>query len=343
MTPRDALQSLAKRGPEPMYLFLGPDLYRRNEVRRALSEAVSGEVTRVSMEETTVAAVLDDASALSLFATSRLIWCASAEAALPRRVTAAKDDDDGPAGLLQAYSRNPTPGTVVVFDCSRYGYDGDDKAKLDRVRKYFSAVPAVVEFEPFDVVEAVKLGRELASAHRLKLADDQLALLVEATGADASRIGVEIEKLALYTAGRAVTMDDLIALVPNARQSNIFALVAALASGDRARSLDVLDVLVREGEYLPLVLTFLGTQFRLAMAASEAKATQAGQIQALFAKTGVPMWRSRAEQLAETLRIFPAAKLRKAILATYAADRALRDTRPDDRVMMERLVWELTA
>ena len=50
------------------------------------------------------------------------------------------------------------------------------------------------------------------------------------------------------------------ALVPDARATNIFALVNAMGRRDRARSLEILDTLTREGEYLPLALAFLSAQ-----------------------------------------------------------------------------------
>ena len=31
---------------------------------------------------------------------------------------------------------------VVVLDVSRYDLEGEDKAKLDRVRKFYAAIPA---------------------------------------------------------------------------------------------------------------------------------------------------------------------------------------------------------
>ena len=51
-------------------------------------------------------------------------------------------------------------------------------------------------------------------------------------------------------------------------------LVAALGRRDRKRSLEILDTLVRDGEYLPLALAFLATQFRFALAAECALETQ---------------------------------------------------------------------
>jgi DNA polymerase-3 subunit delta len=125
--------------------------------------------------------------------------------------------------------------------------------------------------------------------------------------------------------------------------STIFALVNALGRNDRGASLESLDVLVREGEYLPLALSFLATQFRLAFVAKEARLSGASQVQAFFTKQGTPMWRSRAEQVAQTAAAFSLEKLRTAAVKIYETDKALRDARPDDRTVMERFVFEITG
>lgn len=350
MHATELLRSLTRTAPAPVYLFLGPDAFRRREARASLTKTVVGDgdpdsaITRLDLEETSVSAVIDDASSLSLFAPSRLIWVNSAEAALPRRITAkSQEDAEGPAALLAAYLRNPTPGTVVVFDCSRYAFDGEDKDKLDRVRKFYSAIRDIVEFPHPTPDEASRFAESHASDCGLKLSRKQASLLVEALGPDLTRLDSEIRKLAAYASGRALDDSELFALVPDGRTSNVFALVNALARKDRRGALDIVESLVREGEYLPLVLTFLGTQFRLAIAAAEAHATRAGDIQAHFSKLGVPMWRSRAEQLAETIQVFPAKRLREALRLTHQADLALRDTRPDDRTVMENFLLRLTA
>ncbi len=100
---------------------------------------------------------------------------------------------------------------------------------------------------------------------------------------------------------------------------------------------------MREGEYLPLALTFLATQFRLAMVAHEAGLRNVQQIQGYFTKQGIRMWRDRAEQVQQTVAAFPGEKLGRAIESVSWADKALRDTRPDDRVVMEELVFSLTS
>jgi DNA polymerase-3 subunit delta len=123
----------------------------------------------------------------------------------------------------------------------------------------------------------------------------------------------------------------------------VFALVAALGRGDRKRSLDSLDALLREGEYLPLALTFLATQFRLALVAQEANLRTANQVQSYFNGQGIRMWRDRADQVCQTVGAFSKEKLHSCIEKVFWADKALRDARPDDRVVMEELVLALTS
>jgi DNA polymerase-3 subunit delta len=357
MTPDQFLLSLQKAAPAAVYLFLGPEPYQRERCRQALLEAVLGSapedresgLTRVDLSEVPLAAALDDARALSLFASRRVIWIGSAEAILPRgRVAAAAESDEGgeagDAGQLAAYLREPTPGTVVVLESSRYGFDGEDKAKIERVQKHFAAIPAQVEFRPFSPEAVRSLAQALAKKTGLQLGLAELAMLLDATGGDASRIAVEIEKLYLFTGGtRKVTADDIAALVPDAQATTIFALVAALGRSDRTRALEILDTLAREGEYMPLALTFLATQFRTALVAREAGLRNASQIQAHFNKLGARMWPERARQIEQTVGAFSKTKLERAVGKLFEADRALRDARPDDRIVMEELILTLTA
>jgi DNA polymerase-3 subunit delta len=259
---------------------------------------------------------------------------------LPRG-NAAPDEKD--AAALAAYIANPAPDTTVVFDAQRFSFENEDKAKLDRLLKFYAPVPNVVEFKPYTPEEARKLAADLAAKSGLKIAPALLETLVETLGADASRIATEIDKLAAFTGGKAeVTEADVRALAPDARSTTIFALVAALGRGDRAASLDLLQTLVRDGEYLPLALTFLGAQFRFALTAKEEGLRTPQQIQGHFSKLGVPMWSSRAQQVAQTLGAFSKSSLESALVKIYEADKAFRDRSPDDRLVMERLVLALT-
>lgn len=355
MSPDQLLTQLKKQGPAAAYLFYGPETYGRDRCRRALTDAVlppderMDGVTRVDLDEITLAEVLDDARSLSLFARARLIWVANADSVLPKgRAAAAASDDDGEgkvtaADSLASYLKNPTPGTVMVFDASRVAFDRDGKSKLDRFLKFFAPVTNQVEFRPFDHTESMKLARELSKQAGLELGATELELLVESLDGEASRIAVEIEKLSLFRKpGKPITTADLMLLIPDVRASNIFALVESLGRKDRIGSLEILENLVREGEYLPLALSFLEAQFRFALMAKEAGLKDAYQIQNHFSRGGPPMFRARAEQVAQTASKFTARQLARAIKATFETDFGLRDARPDDRIVMEKLILTLT-
>ena len=348
MTPAQFVARVKRNEIPPVCLFLGQEGYNRRLCREALIGALQLTSEQYDASETALAAIVDDARALSLFASERLIFVIGAEAAMPRSSRAAVVDDDdegsgaaGDAGVLEAYVKSPTPGVTLVFEATRWDFEGEDKAKSDRARKFYGAIPELVEFRRFSPAEARGELDSIARAAKVRLDPAAAEMLVDALGADVGRIAVEIEKLALY--GKPVTVDDLPLLVPDARQSTVFALVNALGRKDRARSLETLDALVREGEYLPLALTFLATQFRMALVAKEANLRGAQQVQSHFQRVGVQMWGSRAEQVSQTAVKFSKEQLERGVKLIFEADRDLRSARPDDRTVVENFVVKLCA
>jgi DNA polymerase III subunit delta len=188
------------------------------------------------------------------------------------------------------------------------------------------------------------LAHEILEKHKLNMETRDLGILLDAVGADAMRLANEVEKLSIFAGpGGKVTGEDVRALVVNASESTIFGLVNALGRRDRAAALASLDLLVRDGEYLPLALTFLGTEFRLALVVHDLHFKNFQQVLNHFSRQGVRMWRHRAEQLVHTASVFGADELRRGIKLIYEADKGLRDTRPDDRTVMEKLVVDLTG
>jgi DNA polymerase III delta subunit len=81
----------------------------------------------------------------------------------------------------------------------------------------------------------------------------------------------------------------------------------------------------------------------MALVAREAGLRSASQIQAHFNKLGARMWPERARQIEQTVEVFSKRKLERAVVKLFEADRALRDARPDDRIVMEEMILALTA
>lgn len=355
MSPDQFVGKLKQNGAAPACLFLGPEVFNRDRCRRALIDAVLSPeereegISRFDLQEVPLRDVVDDARAMSLFASRRLLIVSNAEAILPRGKAAASEEEEGEGGAgsadaLVEYLRDPTPGVFILVEAVRFDFEGDDKKKLERVQKFFSAIHEVVELRRLSLDDARRRAQTLASEAKLNIPGPTLEMLVESMGGDVARIAVELEKLQLLTGGRrSVTDDDILTMVPDARASTIFALVNAMGRRDRRRSLEILDTLTRDGEYLPLALSFLSGQMRMALAAQEAGLRSAGQIQGYFSRAGVQVWGSRAEQIQQTVSRFSPDQLRRSLTLIFEADRGLRDTRPDDRVILERLILQLTA
>lgn len=352
MTPEQFLRELERKAPPPVLLFAGPEDCLRKRCRQALLEKCLTEeereqgFVRHDLDEITLGEVLDDARSFSLFAPRRLIWVSEAEAAVPRGRGSEEDEGaarSGGAEILAQYAKDPPPGVTLVFDARRWDFEGEDKPRMERLLKFYA--PAVaVEFRRLDARQAQELALALAARRGLKLGRREAELLAAVTAADGMRIETEIEKLALYCGpARAVTASDIAALVPDAEESTVFELVDALAHRDRRRALDLLDLLIRAGEYLPLALLFLEGVFRLALAAREQKLRSSQDVQAYFQRLGMPMWRARAEQIHTAATRFTAAQLAAGIEAILEADSGMKSARPDDRLVMERFILRLTS
>src|SRR5258708_2431475 len=116
MTPAQ-FHSRLKKGAPAAVLLLGQEAYERRRIKEAMLAAVPPEaVTQHDLSEVTLAGVIDDARALSLFASERLIWVTNAELVLPRGKAAAAEEEDegggtgsGDAAPLAAYLADPTP------------------------------------------------------------------------------------------------------------------------------------------------------------------------------------------------------------------------------------------
>jgi len=353
MTPAQFLARIKRNEIAPAYMFLGAEAYQGRRCREALLDQVLGPegrengLTKYDLSESSLAQVVDEARSLSLFTAQRVIQVSNAEAALPRGKSEEEDEaGDAASGAVElaAFLKDPSPGVVLLFEATRFEFEGDEKKKIERVRKFYSAVTETVELHRLSLDEAGGEARVLARAAGTTMDPAALDLLVEALGGDITRIAVEIEKLSLFSpGGRSISVDDIAALVPDARSTTVFALVNALGRRDRARALGLLDTLCREGEYLPLALAFLSTQFRLALVSKETGLRSPQQIQGHFSRAGIPMWSSRAEQIYQTVSKFSKEQLERCLKLIFSADRDLRSARPDDRIVMERFVLDLTS
>ena len=230
-----------------------------------------------------------------------------------------------------------------MFEASRYDFEGEDRAKIERVQKFYSAIPEVVELRPYRSSPPAASRRISQRRPACKLDSTEIGLLVESLAADAGRIANEIEKLSLYTGGkRKVTAGRYSAAGSErsglhyfragwsfrTRRSKAIALQPGHAAARRRVPAPGLD--------LPLYAVPAGygrARIRAQNLAADPGTFHTGRYSHLARS-------SRAG--AADHRCFPKRETGVRHPEGFWADEALRDTRPDDRMVMEELVLSLT-
>ncbi|MBI2908696.1 MAG: DNA polymerase III subunit delta [Chloroflexi bacterium] len=94
-------------------------------------------------------------------------------------------------------------------------------------------------------------------------------LLGDLAGGDLWALSNEIDKLALYSAGRTIEDGDVRSLVSNAQQANVFAMVDAVVARRPSAAISHLHRLMDQGAAPPYILSMITRQYRMLAQAKE--------------------------------------------------------------------------
>lgn len=247
---------MSRDGNHCVYVLHGTDAYlqaehRREIVSRAVGDADPQLCVSTFDDTAELADVLDELRTPSLLG--------------PRRVAIIQDADAFVTRYrrqLEEYCESPSTSATLVLIVSRW----------DRNWRLAKAVARIGEVRDCGPPSARDLPGWIRSGFARRGVDahpQAVDLLAEWVGADLAALDSEIEKLSLYAAGRAVTAEDVAALVAASGTAGDFALTNALTAGDVPGALDALSsAVVRRGDELR-VLGMLGWHLRRALQGAE--------------------------------------------------------------------------
>ncbi len=314
------LKSAAKGQFDPVYLLAGTELFFRDKFRQALVKfflgGPDGEVAEHDLLETPVRDALDDAANLSLFAPRRVVWLRNADAILPKREGQTSSRHSPEA--VSAYLARPNEQTVVVFEARL-----DEKEKIARMEK---ALPGAVkiELERPAVEDSARYLAEEARRGGYEMDTRTAAELVESTGGDLARACKELEKLMAYAGDRqTVTTEDVREMVTAEPAFIIWELGDSIGRRDRRAALERLEAMLRDGRSAMPILGLIASHMR----------------RLLRAKAGSRQWfpdEVRRQAQKTSLPI-----LLRALDRLHQADLELRSSPPDERLVLERLIFDL--
>ncbi|MEQ8274181.1 MAG: DNA polymerase III subunit delta [Deltaproteobacteria bacterium] len=328
----DPYQVLADQGPQPVYVLDGEERVLVDEFVAAVRDAAvppharDFNVDQFSGRDASIARVIDAAQTFPAFAQRRLVICQHAD----------KLDFDKNLDAFLAYLKDPSPTTTVLFVADKF--DGRGKAY-----KAAAKAKVTVRFSSPNAREMPDVVR--ARARKMKIDVDARAVraIVDAVGTDVGAASQALEVLSLYVGepARKITADDVAAVVAVTKEENIFKLVDAIGTGNRAAVLEGLHGILGVARDHPLrLLALVARHYRnltKARAALDAGVSR-GEIQAMV---GVPPF--VMDNLLSQARRHDLKTLARGLAAVTATDRDLKGGALDNTRAMERLVFRLMA
>jgi DNA polymerase-3 subunit delta len=221
---------------EPLYLICGSDTPKVRRavarLRRRVHDETASDLNIFVYDGRAVRAgvVLDEAQTPTFALGTRLLLVLEAD-----RWPAADRD------RLADYLADPAPDTCVALV-------GETFKKTERLSKLAEKRKAVLRYELPRRFELPDWARERAQARRLRLGRAEAQHLVDRVGSDPDTIESEIEKLAVYSPGGQVGVDDIDEVCVQSLEASIFQLMDAVGRRDARSAFRSLEILYSRGE-----------------------------------------------------------------------------------------------
>jgi len=350
------VSELESRKLRPAYVFVGDEAFFRKRFRDAILEhLVPADLRDFSLfefdlAENDLAEVLDRARTPSLMAPFQVFFVRGVKNLFGR------GSNEEKLAAIEAYCKSPNPDALIVFVADHISIPADvrrmemqDKERYQRIRETMGQYCGIVELARVEEGEAVRWISEYCASRSVpvKMDPDGARELVDALGGDMMMISNELEKLMLYVGARnRITLGDVETMVLAAKQRSLYELTDAISSRDRVRALEVLDAILLSGDGEEAAIGhiyMLAKTFRQMLVILERNVRDQRMLwAALWQGFRVPPF--AADDIIKQARRYKSRRdLTRAIRLVAKADLALRSNPVSKRMVLERLVMDLTT
>ena len=350
------VSEVESRKLRPAYVFVGDEAFFRKRFRDAIVEHLVPADVRdfglfeFDLAENDLAEVLDRAQTPSLMAPFQVFFVRGVKNLFGR------GSNEEKLAAIEAYCKNPNPDALVVFVADHISIPSDvrrmemqDKERYQRIRETMGSYCGIVELARVEEGEAVRWISEYCASRGVpvKMDPDGARELVDALGGDMMMISNELEKLMLYVGARnRITLGDVETMVLAAKQRSLYELTDAISSRDRVHAMEVLDAMLSSGDGEEAAIGhiyMLAKTFRQMLVILERNVRDQRMLwAALWQGFRVPPF--AADDIIKQARRYKSRRdLTRAIRLVAKADLALRSNPVSKRIVLERLVMDLTT
>src|SRR6202142_2436789 len=347
---------LSSRKLKPAYVLVGDEAFFRKRCRDAILEHLVAPDSRdfglfeFDLAETSVNEILDRARTPSLMAPFQVFFVRGVKNLFGR------GSNEDKLAAIEDYCKNPNPDALIVFVADHISIPADvrrmemqDKERYQRIRETMGPYCGIVELARVEEGDAVRWIAEFCATRAIpvKIDPDGARELVDALGGDMMMISNELEKLMLYVGAKnRITLGDVETMVLSAKQRSLYELTDAISAKDRVRALEVLDAILSSGggeEAAIGHIYMLARTFRQMLVILERNVRDQRMLwAALWQGFRVPPFRSE-DIIRQARRYKSKRELTRAIRLVAKADLALRSNPVSKRMVLERLVMDLTT
>lgn len=338
----------------PAYVFVGDEGFFSRRFREAILEhLVPADLRDFSLfefdlAETDLTEVLDRVQTPSLMAPFQVFFVRGV------RTLFGRGSNEEKLAAIEEYCKNPNPAALLVFVADHISIPADvrrmdmtDKDRYQRIRETMGQFCGIVELARVEENEAAHWVTEYCGHREVKIDTDGARELVDSLGRDMMMISNEVEKLILYVGEKKrITLGDVETMVLAAKQRSVYELTDAISAKDRVRALEVLDAILSTGDGEEAAIGhvyMLAKTFRQMLVILERNVRdQRALWAALWQGFRVPPF--AAEDIIRQARRYKSKReLTGAIRLVAKADLALRSNPASKRLVLEKLVLDLTA
>lgn len=256
-----------------------------------------------------------------------------------QRVCVLRDADEMSAAELGAvadYAADPEPSTLFVIEAVKLN-------ATTRAVKALLAAPKVwaVDFAQLAPGDAARWLGQQARSRKLDLDHDAAGYLIEAIGTSLQQLDFALERVELYAGEQrrgAITLDDVMQVVPDSRGRTVFELIEHVAARRLDLAVGAFHRLASQGESAVGAVVILSNQFRRLLRVQIAL-REGVSPRDLAGVLGVPGF--LATKYEAQARRFHERELKAALKHALIADRALKSSRLRDDLLVERMLMAI--
>ncbi len=322
----DQIEKQAAQGLAPIYLISGDETLLVQEC----ADTVRSVCRQHGFSERQVFHVdnsfdwqtlLDEASAMSLFADKKLIEL---------RMPSGKPGDAGTKALEQ-YCANTNADTVVLIICNKL----DSSAARAKWHKAVDACGVTVPIWPIEPQQLPRWIEQRLRQRGISASNDAIQILAERVQGNLLACAQEIEKLLLYTDAKVIDADIVNATVADNARFDIFNLADQALLGNCAQAMRALAGLRGEGEEPPVILWALTKELRTLHKCAEAL-EQGQNIERALEAGGV--WDKRKPMLRNAVQRLSRKRVENLLRLAQQIDAAIKGSGDNPWLLLDRLL-----